>query len=84
MLPSACIGGLLAISWFRRSIVLLGVVYIAHGASDLVHLALDLSPANPAWLHEMCVPFDWLLGAYVLVRGRQWTSSAGEPGDEER
>ena len=67
------LGGLLVISWFRSSAVLLGIVYLGHGASDLVHLALELSPSNPQWLHEMCVPFDWLLGVYILVRRRQWS-----------
>ncbi len=50
----------------------LAAVYIAHGASDRVHPVGDVSPANPRWLHEMCVPFDWLLGAWVLFRGPVW------------
>ena len=66
------LGGLLAVSWFRRSSALLGLVYLAHGASDVAHLVLDLSPANPTWIHEFCIPFDWLLGVYVLWRGRHW------------
>jgi hypothetical protein len=62
------LGGLLAVSWLRRAAVVLAIVYLAHGASDVVHLRFDVSPANPRWLHEMCIPFDWLMGAYILAR----------------
>jgi hypothetical protein len=75
------LGALLAWSWLRRSALLLALVYIAHGASDVAHLIGDVSPANPAWIHQFCVPFDWLLGAYVLVRRSSWRTST--VGDDE-
>jgi hypothetical protein len=74
----ALLGGI-AVSWRWKSGSTLALVYFAHGAWDLVHLFGGLSAANPAWIHQICVPFDWILGCYIVSRTTTWTNAAAQP-----
>lgn len=64
----AVLGPALVWSWVRRNAVLLAAVYFLHGLSDAVHLLGTVSPANPDWLHEFCIPFDGLICLHILRR----------------
>ena len=66
----------------KVALVLLPVVWFAHGAWDLVHLLTCVSPSNPQWIHQLCVPFDWILGFYIASRAAPWRESAAEPTEE--
>jgi hypothetical protein len=34
----------------------------------LCHVPVD----KPRWVVELCVPYDWLLGGYLMTRVRTW------------
>jgi hypothetical protein len=69
------LGTLLVASWLRRAPAILAFVYLAHGATDVVHLLGGISTSSPDWIHEFCVPFDWLVAAHVLTRRSRWLRS---------
>jgi hypothetical protein len=63
---------LLAIGWRRRSARLVALGYLLHGALDLAHLLGWYGADNPRWVHELCVPYDWLVAAILLRKTRSW------------
>lgn len=62
---------LVAIFLSRKvGLTLLAAVYFAHGAWDLTHV-LGLVPVDkPLWVTRLCVPYDWILAGYLVVRAR--------------
>lgn len=69
------LGALLLLSLKR--VELLPLVWIGHGAWDLLFLAGGTPIDKPLWVCALCVPFDWLIGAYLVSRLRLWRA-AGE------
>lgn len=64
------LGALLLLS--SKRVVLLPLAWFGHGLWDLVFL-LGATPIDkPIWVCELCVPFDWLIGAYLLTRLGRW------------
>ena len=54
------------------ALVLLPLVWFAHGVWDLAYL-LGLVPVDkPSWVVQLCVPYDWLLAAYLFRRTSTW------------
>lgn len=59
--------------------ILLPVVWFAHGAWDLAYL-LELVPVDkPAWVVQLCIPYDWLLAGYLFLRVPIWRAASGSP-----
>ena len=53
-------------------VMLLPVVWVLHGAWDLVYL-LGLVPVDkPLWVVQLCVPYDWLIAGYLFRRVAAW------------
>lgn len=67
---------LLIVGWRWRSWSLVALVYFVHGLSDLVHLTDIVPMESPRWVHEMCVPFDWILAGWIVVRRRAFAAAA--------
>jgi hypothetical protein len=60
---------LIASRWLPAS---LAILYLAHGAWDLMHLTAAVTIDKPDWITQICVPFDWVVGIYVLSRLGPW------------
>jgi hypothetical protein len=55
---------------------LLPLAWFGHGLWDLVYL-LDLLPLDkPEWVVQLCVPYDWLIAAYLFSRASSWRDVA--------
>lgn len=60
------------------TVALLPVVWFAHGAWDLAYL-LGLVPVDkPAWVVQLCVPYDWLLAGYLFQRIPAWRATPSD------
>lgn len=62
---AALVACLLLLAGTRGTMALLAVTYFVHGLWDLAFLAGWVPVDKPAWICEICVPFDWLIAAYV-------------------
>ena len=71
---------LILVSWKRVEV--LPVVWFLHGAWDLASL-LGLVPVDkPLWMVQFCVPYDWLLAAYLITQVSSWNDlSQDQPAD---
>lgn len=67
------LGALLALS--GKVAVLLPIVWIGHGAWDLLFLVGATPIDKPAWVCELCVPFDLVIGVYVWTRLGRWRAA---------
>ena len=56
----------------KVSLVLLPLVWFAHGAWDLAYLLGHVRVDKPEWVVQLCVPYDWLLAAYIFSRLPAW------------
>ena len=54
------------------SVILLPLVWFAHGAWDLAFLLGFVPVDKPYWVVQLCLPYDWLLAAYLLYRTLIW------------
>ena len=59
----------------KANVLLLPVVWFAHGAWDLAYLVGQVPVDKPLWVVQLCVPYDWLLGGYLLGRVSAWRGS---------
>lgn len=50
----------------------LAFAFFLHGAWDLAHLLGYVPVDKPVWVVELCVPYDWLVAAYIAARVREW------------
>ena len=57
----------------RTAPVLLAVTFLAHGAWDLAYLLGIVPSDKPEWVVELCVPYDWLVAAYLFSRTSLWS-----------
>lgn len=55
---------------------LLPVVWFAHGTWDLLYLIGGVPVDKPHWVVELCVPYDWLLSAYLFRRVSTWRAAS--------
>ena len=46
----------------------LPLVWFTHGAWDLTYLLGFVHVDKPAWVVQLCVPYDWLLAVYLFRR----------------
>ena len=54
------------------AVILLPLVWFAHGTWDLAYL-LGLVPVDkPYWVVQLCLPYDWLLAAYLFYKSSFW------------
>jgi hypothetical protein len=66
----------LAIAWLAyrvndiRSLFILAIGFIGHGAYDIVHLAVLANSVAPLWWPEFCGSIDIILGVYMLWLAR--------------
>ncbi len=67
------LGALLLLS--SRVAVLLPLVWLGHGGWDLLFLVGATPIDKPLWVCEVCVPFDLLIGIYLLTRLRRWRAA---------
>ncbi len=66
----------------RVSMGLLAATYFVHGLWDLAFLVGLVPVDKPTWVTELCVPYDWLLAAYIsylLLKLRRAEPAAAEP-----
>ena len=56
---------------------MLALTFFVHGAWDLAWLVGTIDSIKPNWLTEFCVPYDWVLAAYLLSRRQIWRSPGG-------
>ncbi len=68
------LGALLLLSF--EHVVLLPVVWFGHGLWDLAFLVGGTPIDKPTWVCELCVPFDWLIAAYLVTRLGRWRTAA--------
>ncbi len=52
--------------------VWLSVAFFVHGGWDLAYLLGWVPTHKPDWTVQFCVPYDWLVAAYLLTRVREW------------
>ena len=52
--------------------MLLALTFFLHGAWDLGFLTGVIDSHKPHWLVELCVPYDWLVAAYLVKRIPSW------------
>jgi hypothetical protein len=55
----------------RRSAVVVGAFWIAHGLYDVTHGALFANPGVPGWYPVWCCSVDVVVGAYLLWLSRR-------------
>ena len=53
-------------------IALLPIAWFAHGLWDLIYLLDLLRLDKPVWVVQLCVPYDWLIAAYLFSRISTW------------
>src|SRR5262245_50697621 len=75
---------LVVVGWRGRWWSVIALVYFLHGLSDLVHLTGLVPMESPRWVHELCVPFDWILAGWIAVRRRAFAEGAREPEGQAR
>lgn len=62
----------------QSATMLLPVVWFAHGAWDLAYLLGFVPVDKPAWVVQLCVPYDWLLAGYLFYRVPAWRATQSE------
>lgn len=62
----------------KVALVLLPVVWFAHGTWDLLYLIGFIPVDKPDWVVQLCVPYDWLLSAYLFRRVSTWRSASAD------
>lgn len=60
------------------TMLLLPVVWFAHGAWDLAYLLEFVPVDKPAWVVQLCVSYDWLLAGYLFYRVPAWRATQSE------
>ena len=68
---------LLLVAGSVRWLYLLPIAYLLHGLWDLVWLLEGVTHAKPAWLVQLCVPYDWLVAGYLFRRCQVWEPATG-------
>ena len=56
--------------------VLLPIAWFTHGLWDLTYLLGLLRLDKPDWVVQLCVPYDWLIAAYLFGRIARWREPA--------
>ena len=74
--PYVVAGLVFAFVSFRRSAVVVGVLWLLHGLYDLVHGQVITNIGVPGWYPIFCFVVDAVIGAYLQG---YW---AGEPGGQ--
>lgn len=69
-IPFLVVGTGLLFRGMRRSAILVGCLWLSHGAYDLVHDLLLSNPGVPSWYPALCAGFDLSIGSYVLWLSR--------------
>ena len=73
LLPQLLAGGfflLMAVLGIRTSVLFLGICWLLHAPWDILgDMYLDMSYA-PFWTAPLCLGFDLLVGAYLVMRSR--------------
>lgn len=59
---------------------LLPLAWLGHGAWDLLFLIGAIPVDKPVWICRLCVPYDWIVGAYVATRVGRWRAWASDTG----
>jgi len=75
-IPFLAVGAGLMVRGFRRSAIIVGCLWLSHGAFDLFHDLLLSNPGVPSWYPALCAGFDLSVGSYVL-----WLSTTLENAD---
>ncbi len=70
---AAALVALLALS--LRFAGLVPLAWLGHGAWDLLFLVGATPIDKPAWVCELCVPFDIAIGIYLLTRLGRWRAA---------
>lgn len=60
--------GVATIAFVTAGAVLLALGYVLHGFWDAVHHRRALDTAMPWWYVPLCLGYDVVIGAYVLIR----------------
>ena len=55
--------------------VFLPIAFFLHGSWDLVYLIDMVHSVKLDWLVELCVPYDWMVAAYLSTRIHIWTAN---------
>jgi hypothetical protein len=61
--------------------VWLAVTFLAHGGWDLAYLVGMAPTSKPDWTAQFCVPYDWIVAAYLLTRVKRWKAARSGPTD---
>lgn len=61
----------LAYYGIKKSIYILALSYILHGAWDLVYSFFDTPGLIPPQYDVFCLTFDFIIGIYLLIMGRK-------------
>lgn len=69
-IPFVVAGLLVTFVSVRRSAIVIGVLWILHGAYDLAHGAMFTNPGVPDWYAVWCFCVDVVVGAYLLWLSR--------------
>jgi hypothetical protein len=59
-----------------RSPWLLVAAWFGHGLWDLLFLIGYAPVHKPLWVTQLCVPYDWILAAYIVSRLPKWRAGA--------
>jgi len=60
-----------------RAILLVGVLWILHGAYDLAHDQFFSNAGVPGWYPLACAGTDWIIGGYLVVVALRVTQGIG-------
>lgn len=68
--PFFIVGLVCAFVSIRMSALLVGALWLLHGAYDLAHGQLFINPGAPEWWPVYCAAVDFVVGAYLLWLSR--------------
>lgn len=60
-----------------RAILLVGALWILHGAYDLAHDQFFTNSGVPGWYPVACAGTDWIIGGYLVVVAWRVTQGIG-------
>ena len=65
---------------YRAMPTFLAAAFFLHGAWDLAYLLGAVALDKPGWVVQLCVPYDWLLAAYLFRRASTWRAAFSSAG----
>lgn len=69
--PYLIAGVLLTLINLHISALLVGALWLTHGAYDLLHSLLVENPGVPSWYPVFCATVDFVVGSYLLATSRR-------------